>query len=238
MDKKILIYDVLDQNDKMLNSQVILDNNIGFEIPSDYFFDKDKTNLNKNKLVILNKNNNIVMEFKICNEDNYKNEINEIRKNYDIGEDFINYREQKILEYVDKDYMNILGFDGKVLVSLKSKCKKYSSLYYEMYFILYSFDSKCNLQYDNFYYQKNNFCILKNGYYIYNKFKLNLLKENVYDYLNKLNEKYFCDYLLKNKEFDKNIDNYYLPSTYRDIMSKVDGYKLSDDLSLRDEVEG
>ena len=40
MEEKILLYDVLDDDSNVLNSQVIIDNKIGFEIQKNYFFKK------------------------------------------------------------------------------------------------------------------------------------------------------------------------------------------------------
>ena len=129
MNESISVYDVLDENNNILNSQVLIDN-IGFEIPSDYYFNKEATSTREHILHIMNENNYIRLYYEKCDENNYKLEISNIRKKHKITEEFINYRGQKIIEYENETGINIISFDNTYVVVLNSKCKKYSTQYY------------------------------------------------------------------------------------------------------------
>ena len=100
MEEKILLYDVLDDDGNILNSQVILENKIGFEIPKNYFFNRENTDLKSNILQIKNNNNNYInISYVKSDEKDYKEKKQIIKEKYKIIEDFINYRGQKIIEF-------------------------------------------------------------------------------------------------------------------------------------------
>ena len=82
MNKNILLYDVFDDNKDVLNSQVILDNNIGFEIPKNYYFNKESTDLKNHILHIKSDKDFIRLYYEKCNEYSYKEKIEEIMKKY------------------------------------------------------------------------------------------------------------------------------------------------------------
>lgn len=243
MNKNILLYDVYDDNKNVLKSQVILDNHIGFEIPKNYFFNKSSTILKNRILYIMNKIDHIKLYYEICDEETYSKKIAEVIERYEVNEHFINYRGQKIVEYENETGINIICYDGTVILILNSKCKKYSKEYYILYFIAFSFDSDCQTTYTNFYYQKNNFCILKNAKYIYENYKINLIKYNPSELLSIINRKNFCRYISKGSTFDYNISNYYVPGNklYKEIVDKIEKYNtdlnIDDDSSVMDLVE-
>lgn len=241
MNEKILLYDVYDDNKNVINSQVILDNNIGFEIPNDYYFKKETTNLSERILHILNDKHFIRLYYEMCDEKSFKQQIEKIQEKYKITEDFTNYRGQKIIEYENETGINIMSFDGTNLLLVNSKCHKYSDEYYVLYFIVFSFDSNCQNNYDNVYYQKNNYCILKNAKYIYDNYGINLIKHNPFESLEVIDKENFCKYINGIVNYDEEIDNYYMSSdkTLKSIVYKIENYKSNemDDSSFMDLVE-
>lgn len=227
MNEKILLYDVYDDNKNVIKSQVILDNNIGFEIPKDYYFKKETTNLSERKLHILNDKHFIRLYYEMCDEKSFKQQVDEIHEKYKITEDFTNYRGQRIIEYENETGINILSFDGTILLIINSKCHKYSNEYYILYFIAFSFDSKCQDNYDNVYYQKNNYCILINAKYIYDNYEINLIKHNPSESLSIIDKENFCKYIKGVDDYDAEIDNYYMSKdkTLKNIINKIKNYK-------------
>ena len=225
MNKEIILMDIFDENKNILNSQVILNNVIGFEIPKDYFFNKEFTNLNERLLLLSNMNNEIKLYYEMCSIDNYNNKIEEIKKKYTITEEYSNYRGQKIIEYESETGINVISFDGEYVNIANSKCKKYSREYYSLYYIVFSFDSKCNGNYDNLYYQKNNYCILINGFHIFKKYGKNILKFNPNELIKTVTNNSFCEYLTSNHYFDEQLNNYYMPAkVFNIVVNKIDNY--------------
>ena len=70
MNENISVYDILDENSNALNSQVLTDN-VCFEIPSDYYFNKEETSLAKHKFCIMGDNNCINLCYENCDEKEY-----------------------------------------------------------------------------------------------------------------------------------------------------------------------
>ena len=70
VNENILLYDVFDDNKNVLNSQVILDNYIGFEIPKNYYFNKESTDLKNHILHIKSDKDFIRLYYEKCNEYN------------------------------------------------------------------------------------------------------------------------------------------------------------------------
>lgn len=240
MNENILLYDVFD-NKNVLNSQVILNKSIGFEIPSDCYFDKNATNFDKHIFQLINHDNNINIHFDIYNENSYKEKIDKIRNQYKITEEFVNYRGQKIIEYENESGINIIVNDDKNILSINSKCNKYSFEYYVLYYIAFSFDSNCDDNYENSYYQKNSYCILKNAKHLYDEYNVNLIKHNPFETLKILNNENFCKYLINNSDYDDEINNYYLmkDNASKNIVNRIKNYKNDefDDPSLMDLIE-
>ncbi len=241
MDESILLYDIYDENKNVLNSQVILDNKYGFEIPSSYYFNKESTNLKEHILNIRNDNDFIRMYYNQCVESDYKIKVEEIKSRHKITEDFTNYRGQKIIEYEDETGINVIVYDETIVIILNSKCKKYSNEYYVLYYIIFSFDSNCQTSYENFYYQKNSYCILKNAKHIYNNYKINLIKYNPTESLTVIDTKNFCEYISENKDYDDKLYNYYVSKDkgFKNIVDKIKDYRNNelDDPSFMDLVE-
>lgn len=241
VNENILLYDVFDDNKNVLNSQVILDNYIGFEIPKNYYFNKESTDLKNHILHIKSDKDFIRLYYEKCNEYSYKEKIEEIERKYKTTEDFINYRGQRIIEYENETGINVISYDGAYVLILNSKCKKYSYEYYILYFIVFSFDSDCPESYDNSYYQKNSYCILKNGKYVYDKYKINLIKYNPSESLDIINTESFCKFISDNIEYDEKLDNYYVEKTKinQNIVNRINNYhnNENDDPSLMDLIE-
>lgn len=241
MEEKILLYDVLDDDGNILNSQVILENKIGFEIPKNYFFNRENTDLKSNILQIKNNNNYINISYIKSDEKDYKEKKQIIKEKYKIIEDFINYRGQKIIEFENENGINVMAYDGTIISFVNCQCKKYSDEYFDLYYILYSFDSESSGNYDNLYYQKNSYCIKRNGKYIYDKYNINLLKQNPTDYLSSFSTEMFCQYLKGKNDYDCEIDNYYVKKDkiYKSIVEKIENYRndANDDISLMDIIE-
>ena len=242
MEEGIWLYDIYDDSKKIINSQVILNNNIGFEIPKDYFFAKNHTNLKERILRLDNGKRTIKLYYEKCYEKDYNKKIEELKGKYKITEDFTNYRNQKIIEYETETGINIICYDGSIVLMLNSRCQKYSNDYYVLYFIAYSFDSNCGTLYENYYYQKNSYCILKNAYHIYKKYKINLIKYNPSEILAIINRKNFCKYISNISDFDYEIDNHYMAKdiVFEDIVNKIEKYNnldFNDNPSFIDLIE-
>ena len=241
MNERILLYDVFDDNKNVLNSQVVLDNNIGFEIPSNCYFDKNTTILKDHILKLKNNDNDINIYFNKYDEKIYNDKIAEIKRKYNITEDFTNYRGQKIIEYEDELGINVLAYDGINMVVVNSNCSKYSNEYYELYYIAFSFDSDCNDNYDNSYYQKNSYCIIENAKHLYDEYKVNLIKHNPSETLSILNNESFCNYLSNTSNYDNELNNYYVlkDKVFSNIVNKITNYNNEefDDPSLMDLIE-
>ena len=236
MNRKIKLYDVVDNNNIIINSQVIVDNNIGFEIPRQYYFVNDTTD--NNTFHITNDKTDINISFELFDENIIKGKLESIRNNLikvesktKITENFNNYRNQKIMEYEENNCINVIGYDEHIIISANSKCKKYSYEYFDLYYIVFSFIYGCNGEYDNLSYQKNNYCILKNGKYIYETNEINILKTNPIDLLISISNKNFCQSICENKEYDKNIDYYYIPKAemFRKIVKRIENIIISED---------
>ena len=225
MDENISVYDVLDENKTILNSQVLI-GNVGFEIPSDYYFNHEFTSIKDHIFHLVSKNDYIRIHYEKCNEENYNLEISNIKERNNITEDFTNYRGQKIIEYENETGINLISYDNCYVTILNYKCKKYSNQYYTLYYILFSFVFNISIEYDNVYYQKNNYCIMKNGCYLYEKYNKNIIKYNPADLLNKYDKIAFCDYLNGNIIFDTNFENYYTveDNEFIKIFNKINSY--------------
>lgn len=224
MENVFKIYDVFDNNNK-LNSQVIF-NSIGFEIPTNYYFEKKSTNLELNKFQLINDcNHKINLECYILNE----SEFNDRLKKYSNQAmcNFQNYRSQKIYEIIDNEKIKIIGYDGKIFFKLDSNVKKYSQEYFELYYVAFSLSEIENNNYDNNTYQKNNYCILKNGKYVYDKYNIDIVYEKPYECLKKLNTINFNNYINKNEKYEYELDNNYVKNNYRSIFEKIENYKKS-----------
>ncbi len=242
MNNNIVLLDILDEKQNTLNSQAIINSEIIFEMPRDYYFDQNATNIEDHILQIKNSNNiNIKLCYESCNEKDYNKKITKIKNQNKINEDFINYREQQVVEYVDTAGINITCYDGKFLLIVSSKCDKYSNEYYILYYISFSLD-RYQENYDNKYYQKNNYCILSNAKYVYDKYKINLIKNNPFEKLVSININAFSNYISGVCSFDWNNSNYYVSKEvdFKNIVEKIDNYKsinLDDDLVLVDMLE-
>lgn len=240
MNENILMYDVLNENNEAINSQVII-NNMGFEIPNDYYFIENLTRLNDKILYLTDGDNTIQMYYEKCSNQNYENKTKEIKENSLILETFDNYRGQKIIEYESDKKINIMGYDGDYTVVLSSDCKRYSRDYYTLYYILFSCDSRCSKNYDNLYYQKNNLSILINGKHVYDRYQKNIIKYVPEKILSSLINKSYCNYLESNKEFDENLSNYYIKNDIgmKNVIKKIESYfdSNNDDISMRDLIK-
>lgn len=230
MEETLSLYDVLDDDRNVLNSQAII-GNICFEIPKSYFFNKDTTSLEKHILHLKNSSNFVRIYYEHCDENNYKIKIEDIRNKYNITEEFSNYRGQNVIEYESETGINVIGYDGNIVIIINCKCKKYSKEYFDLYFILYSFDTVSNGTYNNSYYQKNNYCVLKNGSYLYQKYNLNLLKTNPSEFVSEFVIEMFCKYINGVCDYDSNIKNYYVKKdvVFQNIVNKIKMYNVSDD---------
>lgn len=240
MSETILMYDVLNENSETINSQVII-NNMGFEIPNDYYFIENLTRLNDKILYLTDGKNVIQMYYEKCNNQNYENKVKEIKESNLILETFDNYRGQKIIEYECEKKINIMGYDGDYIIVINSDCKRYSRDYYTLYYILFSCDSRCEENYDNLYYQKNNLSILVNGKHVYDRYQKNIIKYVPEKILLSLINKSYCNYLESNKEFDENLSNYYIKNDIgmKKVIKKIESYfdSNNDDISMRDLIE-
>jgi len=230
------VYDVF-SNENKLNSQVIF-NNIGFEIPNNYYFEKSATNIEENTFQLVgNYNYKIDLKCMILNEDKFNDKLKKYSNT--IINSFQNYRNQKIYEIINDEMIKIFGYDGKVFFELNSNVIKYSQEYFELYYIAFSFSEIENLDYDNNLFQKNNYCILKNGKYIYDNYKINLIYESPYEYLKKLNTLNFNEYINKNYKYDDKLKNEYIKNDYGNIVEKIEHYKgiVENDKELLDIIE-
>ena len=230
------VYDVFSDKNK-LNSQVIF-NNIGFEIPNNYYFEKSATNIEENSFLLIGDfNYKIDLKCMILNEDQF----NEKLKKYSntIINSFQNYRNQKIYEVINDEIISIFGYDGKVFFELNSNSIKYSQEYFELYYIAFSFSEIENYDYDNNFFQKNNYCILKNGKYVYDNYNENLIYKNPYEYLKKINTINFNEYINKNNKYDYQLKNDYIKNEYNNIVEKIEHYKsiVENDKELLDVIE-
>ena len=224
MENIFKVYDVYENNYK-LNSQVIF-NNIGFEIPDNYYFDKNETNFAENRFKILNENYNaIYINCGITDENNFKIAVE--RLNNPKYEFYINYRCQKIYEYKENEYIRIIAYIDNIFCDLYCRCKKYTQEYYDLCYIAFSFCKLSNSIYDDLFIQKNNYCILKNGKYIFDSYSINLNFKNPYRFLTKLNDVQFKEYLTKNKKIDQGLSNPYLDNGFEKIFNKIENYKNS-----------
>ena len=127
------------------------------------------------------------------------------------------------------------------MVVVNSNCSKYSNEYYELYYIAFSFDSDCNDNYDNSYYQKNSYCIIENAKHLYDEYKVNLIKHNPSETLSILNNESFCNYLSNTSNYDNELNNYYVlkDKVFSGIVNKITNYNNEefDDPSLMDLIE-
>lgn len=234
MNNLLRVFDIVD-NKIRLNSQVIF-NNIGFEIPINYHFNKENTKIEENQFQIIDDFNfKINLKFFIYKKD----ELNIIIENHKDKNVFKNYREQKIYEIIENDTIKIVGYDDNIFFEVSAQCKKNSQKYYDMYYIAFSF-KKIEGEYDNQYLQKNNYCILKNGKFIYENMDVNLIYENPYEYLNKIHKINFNDYLVKNKKYFNELTNYYIKDDFNNVVSKIEKYKtniINDEDEMMDIIE-
>ncbi len=230
------VYDVFSDKNK-LNSQVIF-NNIGFEIPKNYYFEKSATNIEENSFqLIVNSNYKVDLKCMILNEDEFNDKLKKYSNT--IINSFQNYRNQKIYEVINDEIIRIFGYDGKVFFELNSNAIKYSQEYFELYYIAFSFSEIENSDYDNNFFQKNNYCILKNGKYIYDNYNDNLIYKNPYEYLKKINTINFNEYINKNNKYDYKLKNDYIKNEYNNIVEKIEHYKsiVENDKKLLDVIE-
>lgn len=230
------VYDVFSNKNK-LNSQVIF-NNIGFEIPNNYYFEKNATNIEENSFQLIgNSNYKIDLKCMFLNEYEFNDKIKKYSNT--IINSFQNYRNQKIYEMINDEIISIFGYDGKVFFELKSNAIKYSQEYFELYYIAFSFSEIENYDYDNSFFQKNNYCILKNGKYVYDNYNENLIYKNPYEYLKKINTINFNEYINKNNKYDYKLKNDYIKNEYNNIVEKIEHYKsiVDNDKELLDVIE-
>lgn len=230
------VYDVF-SNESKLNSQVIF-NNIGFEIPNNYYFEKNATNIEENTFQLISSSDyKIDLKCMILNEDEFNDKLKKYSNT--IINSFQNYRNQKIYEIINDEMIKMFGYDGKVFFELNSNVIKYSQEYFELYYIAFSFSEIENFEYDNNLFQKNNYCILKNGKHIYDNYMINLIYENPYEYLKKLNTINFNEYINKNYKYDYKLKNDYIKNDYSKIVEKIEHYKgiVEKDKELLDIIE-
>lgn len=230
------VYDVF-SNESKLNSQVIF-NNIGFEIPNNYYFEKNATNIEENTFQLISSSDyKIDLKCMILNEDEFNDKLKKYSNT--IINSFQNYRNQKIYEIINDEMIKMFGYDGKVFFELNSNVIKYSQEYFELYYIAFSFSEIENFEYDNNLFQKNNYCILKNGKHIYDNYMINLIYENPYEYLKKLNTINFNEYINKNYKYDYKLKNDYIRNDYGNIVEKIEHYKgiVEKDKELLDIIE-
>lgn len=236
MENIFKVYDVFDTKVK-LNSQVIV-NNIGFEIPSNYYFEKDNTDLSKNKFQLCNNHNHqIELKYDLLNENEVSDKLKQY-KSFTINS-FQNYRNQRIYEFFDADKIVVIGYDGKIFFEIKSNVEKHSQEYFELYYIAFSFSEIDEYNYDNYIFQKNNYIILKNGKYLYDNYDINIVYKQPYEYLKKLNIISFNNYINKNEKYRYELENNYLKNDYGNIVEKIEHYKnvAENDKELLDVIE-
>lgn len=209
MNNNLILYDLVEKGN-VLNSQAILnDISIAFEIPSNYYFDKSHTNIQEHYFRVIGYNSFVDIRILKKNKETYKKDLLELYKKFVFNEELANYRNHKVVEFEHDDTIYVIIYDGIYEYDLKSKCQRYSKEYFELYFIAYSFDNCNDNNYQNDRVQQNNYCILKNGYHVYDKYNINLIKENPQDTLRKLNQKSFTKYLKNNNKYDLELNNEY-----------------------------
>ena len=194
MNEKLLLYDIYDSSKQVLYSQVIIDGNNTFNIPKNYYIKKDSTNLDKRIITIIGGNHSIRLYYEICDEEACKQKVANIIEKKQTIEEFSNYRGQNIIEFEDKSGINIVCFDGDVLLKIDSKCTRYSKEYYILYYIAFSFEINFDDNFKNESYEKNNYCILKNAKHAHDKYKVNLINLNPTKLIDKINRENFCNH--------------------------------------------
>ena len=161
----------------------------------------------------------------ITDENNFKIAVEKL--NNPKYEFYINYRCQKIYEYKENEYIRIIAYIDNIFCDLYCRCKKYTQEYYDLCYIAFSFCKLSNSIYDDLFIQKNNYCILKNGKYIFDSYSINLNFKNPYRFLTKLNDIQFKEYLTKNKKINQGLSNPYLDNGFEKIFNKIENYKNS-----------
>ena len=226
MESTLKVYDVFD-NKNNLNSQVLL-NDIGFEIPSNYYFDNNTVNIHENKFQLINDKNRINLKCGVFNKDDFDKVLT--KYNNFIVNDFQNYRNQKIYEIISNQTIKVLGHDDNVFFELSSDIKRYTQEYFELYYIAFSFCKIEDNEYDNITFQKNNYCILKNGKYIYDKYDINLIYEKPNECVKTLNSISFNNYISNNDKYDSKLKNNYIKNDFDYIVEKIEKFKnIKDD---------
>lgn len=239
MKQNICVMDVYDDNENILNSQVIINDNIKFEIPKNYFFVQEKTD--SELMILLLSDGFSQLNINILdNNKNYDEIYNEINKFYKITDAFTNYRGQKIIEFFNNNICYLIIYNKEKITKLECKCEKYSVIYYELYFIAFSFNSSILDNSNDYYCLKNNYIILKNGKYLYEKYNINILKKKPYEELEKVSNMEFTNYITNNEEFSSEIKNYYLKSgdLFYTLKGRIDNYlKNNNVIDNYDEID-
>lgn len=241
MDSNLKLYDIIYNNNQLINSQVLL-NNIGieFSIPCEYYFDKDNTNFYENSYRLKSNTNIIDIQISLKTKEEYENLMLGLNKKFFIKDIFKNFRNDNVSEFEENGIIYLLLFNGKYEFDLKCHCSRYSKEYYELYFIAYSLNDISNekLNYEDI--QKNNYCILKNGEHIKRKYKINIIKETPLNVIQNLSYKKFIDFLKYDCLYDNELKNEYLNSTslYDELYNKIISVNIiKDDDKYLDIVE-
>lgn len=221
MESTLKVYDVFNNKNK-LNSQVLL-NDIGFEIPSNYYFDNNTVNIHENNFQLVNDKNKINLKCGIFNKDDFDKVLS--KYNNFIVSDFQNYRNQKIYEIISNQTIKVFGHDDNVFFELSSDIKRYTQEYFELYYIAFSFCKITDNEYDNITFQKNNYCILKNCKYIYDKYGVNLIYEKPYECVKTLDIISFNNYISNNDKYDSKLKNNYIKNDFDYIVEKIEEFK-------------
>lgn len=221
MESTLKVYDIFNNKNK-LNSQVLL-NDIGFEIPSNYYFDNNTVNIHENNFQLVNDKNKINLKCGIFNKDDFDKVLT--KYNNFIVSDFQNYRNQKIYEIISNQTIKVFGHDDNVFFELSSDIKRYTQEYFELYYIAFSFCKIEDNEYDNIIFQKNNYCILKNCKYIYDKYGVNLIYEKPYECVKTLNIISFNNYISNNDKYDSKLKNNYIKNDFDYIVEKIEKFK-------------